>query len=263
VMTEGDRNNTINFKNRYDTMRALYSYDGGVPRAMAVEDVPKPQNAHVFIRGNPNNPGIETPGHFLSCLSSGEPVNFKDGRLELARAIASKDNPLTARVIVNRVWMHHFGAGIVRTPSDFGLRGDLPTHPELLDHLAVQFMESGWSIKKLHRTIMLSAAYQQSSANNSEARKQDPENQWLWRMNRQRLDIESLRDSVLAASGQLENKLGVRAGGEPGCSPANCLWLHRARPDPGHTCRFRFRYSRPTRTAAVYNYSSAAGTLPD
>jgi len=208
VMTEGGRNNTINFKNRYDTMRALYSYDGGVPRAMAVEDVPKPQNAHVFIRGNPNNPGIETPGHFLSCLSSGEPVNFKDGRLELARAIASKDNPLTARVIVNRVWMHHFGAGIVRTPSDFGLRGDLPTHPELLDHLAVQFMESGWSIKKLHRTIMLSAAYQQSSANNSEARKQDPENQWLWRMNRQRLDIESLRDSVLAASGQLENKLG-------------------------------------------------------
>ncbi len=210
VMTEGDRNNTINFKNRYDIMRALYSYDGGVPRAMALEDVPKPQTAHVFIRGNPNNPGVETPAHFLSCLSTGEPANFGggSGRLDLAHAIASAKNPLTARVIVNRVWMHHFGSGIVRTPSDFGLRGDLPTHPELLDHLAVQFMESGWSLKKLHRSIMLSAAYQQGSANNPEARKQDPENQWLWRMNRQRLDIESLRDTVLAASGQLDNKLG-------------------------------------------------------
>ncbi len=210
VMTEGDRNNTINFKNRYDIMRALYSYDGGAPRGMVVEDVPKPQPAHVFVRGNPNNPGIETPAHFLSCLSPGEPANFNDGsgRLALAKAIASKDNPLTARVIVNRVWMHHFGAGIVRTPSDFGLRGDPPTHPELLDYLAVKFMDSGWSLKKLHRTIMLSAAYQQSGANNPEARKVDPENQLVWRMNRQRLDIESLRDSVLAASGQLENKLG-------------------------------------------------------
>ncbi len=210
VMTEGDRNNTIGFKNRYDTMRAMYSYDGGAPRAMVLEDVPNPQTAHVFVRGNPNNPGIETPAHFLSCLSSGDPANFKDGsgRLDLAQAIASKDNPLTARVIVNRVWMHHFGAGIVRTPSDFGLRGDAPTHPELLDFLAVKFMESGWSLKKLHRTIMLSAAYRQSSVNNPEARKIDPENQLLWRMNRQRLDIESLRDSVLAASGQLENKIG-------------------------------------------------------
>ena len=210
VMTEGDRNNTINLKNRYDIMRALYAYDGGAPRAMVVEDVPNPQPAHVFVRGNPNNPGIETPAHFLSCLSAGEPAGFTDGsgRLDLAKAIASKENPLTARVIVNRVWMYHFGAGIVRTPSDFGLRGDPPTHPDLLDYLAVRFMESGWSLKKLHRTIMLSATYQQSSADNPEARKQDPENQFLWRMNRQRLDIESLRDSVLAASGQLENKLG-------------------------------------------------------
>jgi len=210
VMTEGDRNNTINFKNRYNIMRSLYAYDGGAPRAMVVEDVLHPQTAHVFVRGNPNNPGVETPAHFLSCLSPGEPAAFKDGsgRLDLAMAIASKNNPLTARVIVNRVWMHHFGAGIVRTPSDFGLRGDAPTHLELLDHLAVKFMESGWSLKKLHRTIMLSAAYQQSSANNPEARSQDPDNQLLWRMNRQRLDIESLRDSVLAASGRLENKIG-------------------------------------------------------
>ena len=210
VMTEGDGNNTINFKDRYNAMRALYAFDGGAPRAMVVEDVPKPEPAHVFLRGNPNNPGIETPAHFLSCLSASEPANFKDGsgRLDLAKAIADKNNPLTARVIVNRVWMHHFGAGIVRTPSDFGLRGDPPTHPELLDYLAIRFMESGWSLKNLHRTIMLSATYQQSSANNPEPRKLDPENQLLWRMNRQRLDIESLRDSVLAVSGQLENKVG-------------------------------------------------------
>ncbi|MDQ6705532.1 MAG: PSD1 and planctomycete cytochrome C domain-containing protein, partial [Acidobacteriota bacterium] len=159
VYTEGDSNNTRGFKNRYDVMRAMYSYDGGAPRAMVVEDVPNPKPAHVFVRGNPNNPGAETPPHFLSCLTSGDPAIFKDGsgRLELAQAIARKDNPLTARVIVNRVWLHHFGAGIVRTPSDFGLRGDPPTHPELLDYLAVKFMQSGWSLKQLHRTIMLSA----------------------------------------------------------------------------------------------------------
>ena len=210
VMTEGDRNNTIHFKDRYNAMRAMYAYNGGAPRAMEVVDVSKPQTAHVFLRGNPNNPGVETPAHFLSCLTAGEPANFTggSGRLDLARAIARKQNPLTARVIVNRVWMHHFGAGIVRTPSDFGLRGDAPTHPELLDYLAVRFMESGWSLKNLHRMILLSAAYRQSSENNAEARKQDPENQLLWRMNRQRLDIESLRDSVLAVSGQLENQFG-------------------------------------------------------
>ncbi len=210
IYTEGDSNNTRGFRNRFDAMRAMYSYDGGAPRAMVVEDVPNPKPAHVFVRGNPNHPGIETPPHFLSCLSAGDPAMFRDGsgRLDLANAIAGKDNPLTARVIVNRVWLHHFGAGIVRTPSDFGLRGDLPTHPELLDHLAVNFMQSGWSLKKLHRTIMLSAAYRQSSSDNPEARKLDPENQLLWRMNRQRLDIESLRDSILAASGQLDRKLG-------------------------------------------------------
>jgi hypothetical protein len=180
---------------------------------MAVEDVPSPVIAHVFVRGNPNNPGAETPSHFLSCLSVGDPAPFHkgSGRLELAQAITAKQNPLTARVIVNRVWLYHFGAGIVRSPSDFGLRGDPPTHPELLDYLAIRFMESGWSLKKLHRMILLSATYQQSSQDNPEARRQDPENQLLWRMNRQRLDIESLRDSLLAVSGQLE----LGAGGPP------------------------------------------------
>src|SRR6185312_16337166 len=126
------------------------------PRAMAVEDVPKPVPAHVFLRGNPNNPGALAPPHFLSCLGGGENKSFNDGsgRLELARHIIDPGNPLTARVMVNRVWMHHFGAGLVRTPSDFGRRGELPTHPELLDYLAVRFVQSGWSLKSLHRLIL-------------------------------------------------------------------------------------------------------------
>ncbi|HXB74455.1 MAG TPA: DUF1549 and DUF1553 domain-containing protein [Candidatus Acidoferrales bacterium] len=213
IYTEGDGNNTRDFQARYDTTRTLYAYLGAAPRAMALEDVPSPVIAHVFVRGNANNPGAETPPHFLSCLSAGNPAPFHEGsgRLELAHAIASKDNPLTARVIVNRVWLHHFGAGIVRSPSDFGLRGDPPSHPELLDYLAIRFMESGWSLKKLHRVILLSATYQQSSQDDPEARRQDSENQLLWRMNRQRLDIEALRDSLLAVSGQLD----LSAGGPP------------------------------------------------
>jgi hypothetical protein len=213
IYTEGDGNNTRAIRGRYNTVLAMYAYDGAIPRAMSVEDVPEPKPAHVFLRGNPNNPGVETPGRFVTCLSNGDPQPFKDGggRLDLAGAIASKDNPLTARVLVNRVWMHHFGSGLVRTPSDFGLRGEAPTHPELLDHLAVTFMQSGWSVKKLHRAIVLSATYQQTSSDNPEARKVDPENQLLWRMSRQRLDFESLRDSMLAVAGRLD----LRVGGVP------------------------------------------------
>jgi hypothetical protein len=180
---------------------------------MAVEDVPEPVPAHVFVRGNAGNPGALTPPHFLSCLGGSEDKVFRDGsgRLDLARAIADPGNPLTARIIVNRVWMYHFGFGLVRTPSDFGFRGDPPTHPELLDLLAVKFVESGWSLKKLHRLIMTSATYRQASADNEAARKIDPENQLLWRMNRLRLDIESLRDSMLSVAGRLD----LTAGGVP------------------------------------------------
>ena len=213
IYTEGDGNNTRGFERRYDAMRASYAYAGAAPRAMVLEDAPSPKPVHVFIRGNPNNPGVEAPPHFLSCLTGPEPAIFHQGsgRLELAQAIASRDNPLTARVIVNRVWMHHFGVGLVRTPSDFGVRGDPPTHAELLDYLAVRFMQSGWSIKKLHRLILLSATYQQASEDNPESRRLDPENELLWRMNRQRLDIEALRDSLLAVSGRLD----LTAGGPP------------------------------------------------
>jgi hypothetical protein len=213
IRTEGDSNNLRSIRVRYNSMLAQAAYDGAAPRAMAVEDVPHPVPVHVFLRGNPNNPGPLTPPHFLSCLGGGDGKVFRDGsgRLELARAIVDPENPLTARVIVNRVWMHHFGYGLVRTPSDFGVRGDPPTHLELLDYLAIRFMQSGWSLKGLHRLVMTSAAYRQGSADNEAARKVDPENQLLWRSNRQRLEIESLRDSMLAASGRLD----LRAGGVP------------------------------------------------
>jgi hypothetical protein len=210
IDTEGDGNNVRGFYARLRAMRALHAFGGTAPRAMAVEDEPVIHPAHVFVRGNVNNPGLETPPHFLSCIAGEDPPTFRNGsgRFDLARAIANKDNPLTARVMVNRLWQHHFGYGIVRTPSDFGLRGDPPTHPELLDYLALRFIESGWSVKKLHRMILLSATYQQSSQDNAEARAKDPENMLLWRMNRQRLDIESLRDSMLAASGQIDLTVG-------------------------------------------------------
>jgi hypothetical protein len=213
IYTEGDSNNTRSIRVRYNNMLAQAAYDGAQPRAMAVEDVPDPVRVHVFVRGNPNNPGELAPPRFPTCLGGSDSKLFQNGsgRLELARAIIDPENPLTARVIVNRVWMHHFGFGLVRTPSDFGLRGDAPTHPELLDYLAVKFVQSGWSLKKLHRLIMTSAAYRQASADNEAARKVDPENQLLWRMNRRRLEIESVRDSMLAASGRLD----LAAGGVP------------------------------------------------
>ena len=137
-----------------------------------------------------------------------KPFSRGSGRLELAAAIASGDNPLTARVLVNRVWMYHFGAPLVRTPSDFGARSEPPSHPELLDYLAWKFMEQNWSIKTLHRQIMLSAAYQQASDLRPDCAAKDPENRLLWRMNRRRLDFEALRDSLLAASGKLDPAVG-------------------------------------------------------
>jgi hypothetical protein len=183
---------------------------GAPPRAMALEDLPTPVEPRVFVRGNPFNPGQAVPRKFLDLLSGGQAKPFQNGsgRLELARAIASRDNPLTARVLVNRIWMHHFGSPLVQTPSDFGLRSDPPTHPELLDHLARRFMDEGWSIKSLHRRIMLSAAYQQASDDRPEAVAVDPENALLWKMNRRRLDFEMTRDSLLSVSGRLDANVG-------------------------------------------------------
>lgn len=168
------------------------------------------KNLQVYRRGNYKDLGEDSPRKFLDILSSGEakPFSQGSGRLELAQQIASEQNPLTARVIVNRVWQEHFGRGLVGTPSNFGMLGERPTHPELLDDLASRFMARGWSLKWLHRQIMLSSVYRASSEFKPENFQRDPDNRLLWRMNRRRLDIESWRDSLLAATGNLEQKLG-------------------------------------------------------
>jgi hypothetical protein len=183
---------------------------GAPPRAMVLEDAPVPYQPRVFLRGNPNNLGAAVPRQFLGVLAGPRrrPFTHGSGRLELARAIADRKNPLTARVLVNRLWLHHFGTGLVRTPGDFGLRSDPPSHPELLDHLATLFMNRGWSIKQMHREVMLSAVYRQSSADRPECQRLDPENLLLWKMNRRRLDFEATRDALLAAADRLNRTVG-------------------------------------------------------
>lgn len=168
------------------------------------------KNLQVYRRGNYKDLGDEAPRKFLEILSAGEakPFSQGSGRLELAQQISSEQNPLTARVLVNRVWQEHFGRGLVGTPSNFGMLGERPTHPELLDDLASRFMASGWSLKWLHRQIMLSSVYRASSEFKPENYQRDPDNRLLWRMNRRRLDIESWRDSLLTASGNLDLSLG-------------------------------------------------------
>ena len=183
---------------------------GAPPRPMCLEDAKDTSEQHVFLRGNPSNPGDVVKPHFITFLTGGSPTQFTDGsgRLELARDIASKDNPLTARVMVNRIWLHHFGQGLVRTPSDFGMRSDPPTHPQLLDWLALRFVENGWSVKAMQKLIMLSATYQQSSEYDPVVAKADPENLLLSHFNRQRLDWEATRDSLLASAGHLDLAMG-------------------------------------------------------
>jgi hypothetical protein len=170
----------------------------------------EPRNLQIHIRGNPETLGPEVPRRFLAILSPGEPQPFSEGsgRKELAEAIACRDNPLTARVMVNRVWKHHFGQGLVRTPSNFGHSGERPTHPELLDHLASRFIASGWSLKGLHREIMLSAVYQQAGDFDPSCAAVDPDNRLLWHMNRRRLEVEAWRDAILAVSGTLDAAIG-------------------------------------------------------
>jgi len=162
----------------------------------------------VYLRGNPATKGEDAPKGFLQVLPSPTKSGEKFSRLDLANAIASPTNPLTARVIVNRVWAWHFGRGIVGTPDNFGSLGDRPTHPELLDWLTVQFVQNGWSLKWLHRQIVLSSVYQLDSRPSAENDRIDADNRWMWRGNRRRLDIEQWRDSILAVSGALDPSIG-------------------------------------------------------
>jgi hypothetical protein len=206
---DGDRREHVNgliaeLEHLQSSLPAQYSYLNGIA------DLEKPTNLKVHIGGSAENLGEEVPRRFISILSEGEPKPFTrgSGRLELAEAIASPANPLTARVMINRVWQYHFGRGLVLTPGNFGQLGERPTHPELLDYLASRFIESGWSLKTMHREIMLSAVYQLSSVASDRQKALDGDNRLLARANRRRLDAEALRDTLLFVSGRLDESIG-------------------------------------------------------
>ena len=224
------------------------------PRAMVLEDLPVPTSPRVLLRGNPNQLGDEVPRRFLRVLCADEPEPFRpddSGRLDLARAIVDPNNPLTARVIVNRVWHWHFGKPLVGTPSDFGVRSEPPSHPELLDWLADDFMRHGWSLKHLHRRVLLSASFAQTSTDRADGIAADPSNVLLWRMNRRRLDFEATSDAMLAVAGRLEPSLG-------GPSRKNIA-------DPTATCRTMYGYIDRRDLPGVYltfDFPSPDATSP-
>jgi hypothetical protein len=202
--------------------------EGGVRFGLSpgFHDVP------IHVRGNPTRLGARVPRRFPRILAGdAQPaITAGSGRLELAGWIASPENPLTARVMVNRIWQHHFGEGLVRTPSNFGALGTPPSHPELLDYLAQQFVASGWSIKAMHRLILLSAAYQQSSQPAADSLRMDPNNHLFSRMNRRQLEAEALRDSLLGVCGCLDLRPGGPAEKAPQ-SARRMVYLHVSRSD--------------------------------
>lgn len=181
--------------------------DGSTPTVTRMDLRPgQPRDLPVFVRGSVTNPGKVVPRRFLSVLEGGDPKPFRQGsgRLELADRIVGEAGPLAARVWVNRVWGWHFGQHLVGTPSDFGTQGEAPTHPDLLEDLAARFVTNRWSLKWLHREIMLSATYRQASRPVDAYETSDPTNRWMWRMRPRRLDIEAWRDSILWASTELD-----------------------------------------------------------
>ena len=208
---------------RFDAINALdLTHPGGPGTAMTVADAEKPRDTNVYLRGDRNKKGAVAPRQFLEILAGPDRQPFYEGsgRRELALAIANRTNPLTPRVLVNRVWLHHFGAGIVSSPDDFGNMAEKPTHPELLDWLSMRFMDDGWSLKKLHKRILMSATYRQSANPQVNALvaqkgavdplKVDAANKYLWHANLRRLDFESIRDSMLMLTGKMDTTLGGR-----------------------------------------------------
>jgi mono/diheme cytochrome c family protein len=197
-------------KKKADRTLRLALHPGSPRRAMAVRDKEKLFASYIHIRGDKDRKGPAVERRFLERFggNNNSPFTRGSGRLELAEAIVAPDNPLTARVIVNRIWQYHFGRGLVDDASDFGLRSPLPTHPLLLDWLASEFVTAGWSIKHLHRLIMGSATYQQASHAHAENYSTDPDNRFLWRFNRRRLEFETIRDSMLAVAGRLDPRRG-------------------------------------------------------
>ncbi len=233
----------------------------------------RPTDMPVLVRGNAATPGAKVPRRFLAALG-GDRSAFRQGsgRLELARAIADPANPMTARVMVNRVWQHHFGRGLVGTDSNFGELGERPSHPELLDWLARRFVQSGWSLKALHREILLSSTYQQSSRFDSQGFTKDPGNTLLWRMNRRRLDVEAWRDAMLVVAGRLDPTIGgpsisLDAAGNrrrtayAAISRHDLAWMLRLFdfPDPNITSGHRVETTVPLQQLFVLNSEFMVG----
>ncbi len=192
----------------------LISHDGAPARAMSVSEKEKPVNPFIMVRGEASNRGERVPRRFLKILDPEQPDFNKEnsGRLEFAEKVIDPENPLTARVYVNRIWGMLMGDFIVDTPSDFGLQGEVPSHPALLDYLASEFVKNGWSTKHLVKHIVSSKTFRQSSSTVEASEAVDPENQLYWRANRKRLRIEEIRDSLLAVSGQLDPRMRGRSG---------------------------------------------------
>ena len=236
-----------NWKRRQELQKFQVDSPGAPPRAPVLEDAAEPIEPRVFTRGDPNLRGRKVPRQWLRLLAGDkrEPFQRGSGRLELARTIASDQNPLTARILVNRVWMHHFGKALVRTAGDFGTRSDPPTHPQLLDYLAWRLMDDDWSIKRLHRRMVLTRTYQQSSVLDFERQQQDPENRLLWRMNPQRLEWEVIRDAPGSFSSLLASRISHPESadrGNPLLPFLDLLWRRRYQP---------VRYSRLTNCSAL------------
>ena len=238
--------------------RKLKSFDGEkpppLPVAMGLTDrTGPPPKVHLLERGELNNRGVEVQPGFPTILSGGQAIAAKiesspastGRRLTLARWIASPQNPLTARVIVNRLWQHHFGRGLVATPSDFGVRGERPTHPELLDWLACELVGDGWRLKRMHRLMLLSETYQQSTQVSKEAAVKDPDNHLFSRMNRRRLEGEAVRDALLTISGRLNPRMGGPGVVLPeSAKPTGGARPAVASPESEHTRRSVYLFTR-------------------
>jgi hypothetical protein len=219
-LSDGDVNRVMDVEGRQGIRSRKRKFDelegehpGAPNRAMVLLDNASPHDPWIFRRGNPGMKGDAVPRRFIAALSHGERKPFVEGsgRLEMAEAIADPGNPLTARVMANRVWQRLFGSGLVLTPSDFGVRAEPPSHPKMLDFLAADFVDNGWSVKALIRGIVTSSTYQQGETVHPKYAERDPGNRLLWQMNRKRLDFEAMRDSVLSVSGNLTLKQGGRS----------------------------------------------------
>jgi hypothetical protein len=260
-------------------------------KVLAVRATPKPAQTHVMTRGNPHSPGEQVEPGIPQILGGDEleitPRAQSAGRrIALANWIASPDNPLTARVFVNRIWQYHFGRGIVRSPNNFGLQGDAPTHPELLDWLAAEFVAGDWQVKRMHRLLLLSSAYRMASTHDAAAFEVDPENDLYWRFDPRRLTAEEMRDSILAMNGRLNLAVGgesvyppipeaiLQGQSRPGSGwpvsgePARyrrSLYIHVKRSllhpllegfdfaDTDNTCPVRFVTTQPTQSLTMLN----------